>query len=73
MREVLGTGEKHKQKQTQTQLDNVYMPDTSDTFRPDVDAETDLKKEFSDKARKAEQDGDIDGVLAATFGKALAE
>lgn len=71
LREVLGA-EETKQKQ-QTQLGNVYMPDTSDTYRPGLDTETDLKKDFSDKARKAEQDGDIDGVIEAAFGKALAE
>ena len=71
LREVLGT--ENKQKQQSTQLGNVYMPDTSDTYRPGLDTETDLKKEFSDKARKAEQDGDIDGVIEAAFGKALAE
>jgi len=71
LRAVLGT--ENKQKQQSTQLGNVYMPDTSDTYRPGPDTQTDLKREFSDKARKAEQDGDIDGVIEAAFGKALAE
>jgi hypothetical protein len=70
-RKFMGTED--KQKQQSTQLGNVYMPDTSDTYRPGPDTQTDLKREFSDKARKAEQDGDIDGVIEAAFGKALAE
>jgi hypothetical protein len=71
LREVLGTA--NKQQQQSTQLGNVYMPDTSDTYRPGLDSQTDLKKDYDEKARKAENEGDIDGVIEAAFGKALAE
>ena len=48
LREMLGTGQ-NKQQQSQTQLGDVYMPDTSDTYRPDVDAEVDKRKELERK------------------------
>ena len=72
LREVLGTGTQQKQKQS-TQLSDVYMPDTSDTYRPGPETQVDKSKEFDDKTRKAVKEGDIDGVIEAAFGKALAE
>ena len=60
------------QQQTQTQLGNVYMPDTSDTYRPGLDSQTDIAKDFDRQMKEAEEKGDVDGVLAAAFGKAIA-
>ena len=71
LRGVLGM--EQQQQQTDTQLGNVYMPDTSDTYRPGLDAQVDKGKDFDKKIAEATADGDIDGVIAAAFGKALAE
>ena len=73
LREAMGLTSKQPNKQQTTQLGDVYMPDTSDTYRPGPETLSDAKKNYSEAARKAEQEGDIDGVIEAAFGKALAE
>ena len=73
LREALGTGKQTQTQQTNTQLGNVYMPDTSDTYQAGRDAKVDRKKDFDTKIKEATAEGDVDGVIAAAFGKALAE
>lgn len=73
LRDALGIGQVPQPQTINTQLGNVYMPDTSDTYRPGVDANVDKKKELDKRIKEATAEGDIDSVIEAAFGKALAE